>query len=134
MTSVYFNTYRTYNGIANGTLLSNLTLNNSSSNNQSNDSNQSKSIEEEVKEKPPNQNEKGTRSNFPKERKEILIKWLNEHLDNPYPTLSEKEELMRLTGLSMNQIKVWFIDNRRVKLILILHFNNLCDSYLFKLL
>ena len=45
------------------------------------------------------------------------MKWLNEHESNPYPTAEEKIELEKQTGLSQNQIKVWFIDNRRVNYI-----------------
>ena len=63
------------------------------------------------------QAEKRKRPNYSKERKKIMMKWLNEHEDNPYPTDAQKEELGRQTGLSMNQVKVWFVDTRRVNLI-----------------
>ncbi|PTB61573.1 hypothetical protein BBK36DRAFT_1131390, partial [Trichoderma citrinoviride] len=38
---------------------------------------------------------------------------LNAHLHHPYPTEDEKQQLMRTTGLQMNQISNWFINARR---------------------
>jgi len=35
---------------------------------------------------------------------------------HPYPTEDEKQELMRQTGLQMNQISNWFINARRRQL------------------
>ncbi|KAL1867748.1 hypothetical protein VTK73DRAFT_4010 [Phialemonium thermophilum] len=38
---------------------------------------------------------------------------MTEHLHHPYPTDEQKQELMRKTGLQMNQIANWFINCRR---------------------
>jgi hypothetical protein len=45
----------------------------------------------------------------------ILNHWLGEHILNPYPNIIEKRELMESTGLSLDQICVWF-SNQRVRL------------------
>ena len=42
----------------------------------------------------------------------ILISWLNQHYDHPYPTQNEKRQLMDLTGLSYGQLNRWFTANR----------------------
>ncbi|CAF0725955.1 unnamed protein product [Rotaria sp. Silwood1] len=41
-----------------------------------------------------------------------LKKWLYEHQDNPYPTESERQELMKKTSMSAYQIQVWFTNAR----------------------
>jgi len=43
----------------------------------------------------------------------ILIEWLNNHLDDPYPTPSQKQELMERTGLDESQLGMWFRNQRR---------------------
>ncbi|KAL7818473.1 homeobox KN domain-containing protein [Trichoderma gracile] len=53
------------------------------------------------------------RGNLPKETTDQLRAWLNAHLHHPYPTEDEKQQLMRTTGLQMNQISNWFINARR---------------------
>lgn len=52
------------------------------------------------------------RSPFTVEQKQILFGWLNRQRKHPYPTSSEKEQLMELTGLSRDQINVWFTNHR----------------------
>lgn len=54
------------------------------------------------------------RPNYSKRVKGILMRWLEDHIDNPYPTENEREELCSQTGLSRRQLRVWFIDTRRV--------------------
>ena len=57
----------------------------------------------------------GKRSNLPKETVKILNDWLVQHLNNPYPTPAEKNELLRQTGLTKIQLSNWFINVRRRK-------------------
>ncbi|KAF4463244.1 PTH12 [Fusarium albosuccineum] len=56
------------------------------------------------------------RGNLPKETTDKLRAWFVAHLSHPYPTEDEKQELMRQTGLQMNQISNWFINARRRQL------------------
>ena len=49
---------------------------------------------------------------FTENQRGILLNWLIKHSNNPYPTQTEKETLMRLTGLNREQINVWFTNNR----------------------
>lgn len=42
--------------------------------------------------------------NFAKRSVNILKNWLNQHLDNPYPTHKEKDSLSHESGLSKRQI------------------------------
>ncbi|ROT35924.1 hypothetical protein SODALDRAFT_54431 [Sodiomyces alkalinus F11] len=56
------------------------------------------------------------RGNLPKETTDKLRAWFIAHLQHPYPTEDEKQELMRQTGLQMNQISNWFINARRRQL------------------
>lgn len=56
------------------------------------------------------------RGNLPKETTDKLRSWFLAHLTHPYPTEDEKQELVRQTGLQMNQISNWFINARRRQL------------------
>ncbi|KAH8836225.1 hypothetical protein RJ55_10045 [Drechmeria coniospora] len=56
------------------------------------------------------------RGNLPKETTDKLRSWFVAHLHHPYPSEEEKQELMRQTGLLMNQISNWFINARRRQL------------------
>jgi hypothetical protein len=53
--------------------------------------------------------------NHHKEVVNLLKDWLlsEEHMNNPYPTEAEKEELMRVTGLSRKQLCNWFVNARK---------------------
>lgn len=57
-----------------------------------------------------------TRNNLPKETTFILLKWLNDHLNHPYPNSFEKNQLMLSTGLNQQQLSNWFINARRRKI------------------
>lgn len=57
-----------------------------------------------------------TRNNLPKETTYILLKWLSEHLNHPYPNSFEKSQLMSSTGLNQQQLSNWFINARRRKI------------------
>lgn len=56
---------------------------------------------------------KNRRGNLPKVATGILLKWLREHVNHPYPNETEKFELSDVTGLSVLQINNWFINARR---------------------
>ncbi len=56
------------------------------------------------------------RANLPKKTTSILLGWLNDNLDHPYPSATEKSELIRLTGLTNQQLSNWFINARRRKI------------------
>lgn len=45
------------------------------------------------------------RGNLPKETTDKLRAWFMAHLQHPYPTEDEKQELMRQTGLQMSKLK-----------------------------
>jgi len=57
-----------------------------------------------------------TRNNLPKETTYVLLKWLNDHLNHPYPNSFEKNQLMMSTGLNQQQLSNWFINARRRKI------------------
>ncbi|KAL7947318.1 hypothetical protein V8C42DRAFT_317429 [Trichoderma barbatum] len=64
------------------------------------------------------------RGNLPKETTDKLRTWFVSHLQHPYPSEDEKQELVRQTGLQMNQISNWFINARRRQLPAMLNANN----------
>ncbi|KAI9335164.1 hypothetical protein DFJ73DRAFT_852052 [Zopfochytrium polystomum] len=55
----------------------------------------------------------GKRLNYSASVRGILLAWLNLNRHDPYPSESEKKELARRTGLSMQQVNNWFINARR---------------------
>ncbi|CAK9442142.1 uncharacterized protein LODBEIA_P58850 [Lodderomyces beijingensis] len=57
-----------------------------------------------------------TRNNLPKEITFVLLRWLNDHLNHPYPNSFEKNHLMMTTGLNQQQLSNWFINARRRKI------------------
>lgn len=52
-------------------------------------------------------------SRFPRSSVRILEKWLSEHHQSPYPTLSDQDELKARTGLKRSQISNWFANARK---------------------
>lgn len=50
---------------------------------------------------------------LPKEAVAIMLDWLRQHKDNPYPNDDEKAMLIKQTGLTINQINYWFTNARR---------------------
>jgi hypothetical protein len=54
------------------------------------------------------------RANYSREVTEILNNWLDEHIHYPYPAEDERIELCQRTGLSRKQLRVWFINARKV--------------------
>lgn len=63
-----------------------------------------------------NAGKKKKRCNLPKKTTKILIDWLNDNLNNPYPNSKEKFELIMKTGLTNQQLSNWFINARRRKI------------------
>ncbi|KAG7900305.1 hypothetical protein KL935_003048 [Ogataea polymorpha] len=59
---------------------------------------------------------KKKRSNLPKKTTVILLNWLNDDLEHPYPNSKEKMELVAKTGLTNQQLSNWFINARRRKI------------------
>jgi hypothetical protein len=51
-------------------------------------------------------------SSLPLESKMILLKWLEDHKDNPYPSTFEFELLMNKSQLSRKQIKIFLVNHR----------------------
>lgn len=64
----------------------------------------------------PGGDKRKVRNNLPKETTYILLKWLNDHLNHPYPNSFEKNQLMLSTGLNQQQLSNWFINARRRKI------------------
>lgn len=64
------------------------------------------------------------RANLPKKTTAILLSWLNDNLDHPYPTSSEKAELIKMTNLTNQQLSNWFINARRRKIQLLRDIKN----------
>eukprot|EP00181_Compsopogon_caeruleus_P000437 CAMPEP_0184678334 /NCGR_PEP_ID=MMETSP0312-20130426/1058_1 /TAXON_ID=31354 /ORGANISM="Compsopogon coeruleus, Strain SAG 36.94" /LENGTH=357 /DNA_ID=CAMNT_0027126999 /DNA_START=332 /DNA_END=1405 /DNA_ORIENTATION=+ len=56
---------------------------------------------------------KRRRGNLPKEATVVFKKWFDEHLEHPYPSDEEKQEMSRLTGVSVQQITNWYINHRK---------------------
>ena len=56
---------------------------------------------------------KGVRSNFTTEQRDILKKWLFEHERDPFPNESQKQELCEKASISRQQLKTWFVNNRK---------------------
>ncbi len=68
---------------------------------------------------------------------EIMNEYFNNHLNNPYPTQSEKENLAQLGGISVKQVTAWFSNRRnrsqntkpkRMKRVLEQEINNIFDE------
>jgi hypothetical protein len=70
------------------------------------DSDTPTSIQGTAEQLPGKENGNGSKSSVhPKETIEILKGWLEAHISNPYPSMSEKQELMRRTGLKLSKPK-----------------------------
>ncbi|KAK9763345.1 Homeobox protein Meis3 [Basidiobolus ranarum] len=74
----------------------------------------SRAIGERSTDDNPQPEKKGKRrSNHSPEIREILMQWLLEHADNPYPTQAEKLALCQKTGLAVKKVNDWFVNARR---------------------
>ncbi|KAK2162103.1 hypothetical protein LSH36_104g05061 [Paralvinella palmiformis] len=54
-----------------------------------------------------------SRSSLPKEAVALMTEWLRKNQHNPYPTDDVKDEFVRVTNLTYNQINYWFTNARR---------------------
>ena len=72
-------------------------------------------IQREITDYTPTATTKKKRPNLPVQAKDILSNWFREHVDHPYPTQSEKMELSELTGLTLQKVDNWFINERSRK-------------------
>lgn len=63
-----------------------------------------------------NSSSRRKRQNLPRQTTLILLSWLSDHLDRPYPNSREKYELLIKTHLSIQQLDNWFINARRRKI------------------
>ncbi|KAL0480682.1 homeobox-like protein [Acrasis kona] len=50
---------------------------------------------------------------LPQEASTILNEWFTNHIEDPYPTKEQKDELLSQTGLSRKQLKDWFVNHRQ---------------------
>jgi len=57
----------------------------------------------------------GNGKNLPTETVEYLRSWIlsSKHFQHPYPNYEEKTQIMEDTGITMKQLKHWFVNNRR---------------------
>ena len=54
--------------------------------------------------------------NFSKEQLDVLMDWLDSHVDRPYPTKAELLSMSQVTGLAKKQVHLWCTNVRRVSL------------------
>ena len=59
----------------------------------------------------PNMNSK--KREIPKAATNCLRGWLFQHITHPYPSEDQKKQLAQNTGLTVLQVKNWFINARR---------------------
>ena len=64
---------------------------------------------------PPGNQSKKRRPNLPSHAKSILSEWFQCHVDHPYPSQNEKQDLSLRTGLSIQKVDNWFINERSRK-------------------
>ena len=55
-----------------------------------------------------------TRQNHPKTKIQVLEKWFYDHLEYPYPTEREKEQLLEAAQMNKRQLENWFINGEDV--------------------
>ena len=52
--------------------------------------------------------------NFNKEQLDVMMDWLDSHVDRPYPTKAELLSMSQVTGLAKKQVHLWCTNVRRV--------------------
>lgn len=72
-------------------------------------------LEKETQIFSPTSSTKKKRPNLPIQAKDILSNWFRDHVDHPYPTQAEKMDLSEQTGLSLQKVDNWFINERSRK-------------------
>ncbi|OBW66600.1 MAG: Uncharacterized protein AUREO_033310 [Aureobasidium pullulans] len=53
------------------------------------------------------------RSNLPKQSTEIMKRWFDENMHNPYPSEEQKRHFAAVAGINLTQVSNWFINHRR---------------------
>jgi len=61
----------------------------------------------------PDPKRQRTRDRLPRPAVEILMSWLRDHLDSPFPTADDKARLAASSKLSVSQVSQWFTNARR---------------------
>lgn len=69
-----------------------------------------RSVEQPQKSLPPGRKRKYER--FSKEATDYLTKWVDENVDEPYPSEEEKAEIMSATGMNKDQLSNWLLAER----------------------
>ena len=73
---------------------------------------------------------------LPDKAVDILNEWFDEHIQNPYPSLDDKERLAKAGGISVKQVNAWFSNRRnrsqntkpkRMKRVIENEFNNIVN-------
>ena len=53
------------------------------------------------------------RSNHRSDQTSVLLSWFEAHKVDPYPSMQEKIELGKMTGMDVKQIENWFTNRRK---------------------
>ena len=77
--------------------------------------NENEDLQQDTSDYTPSSNSKKKRPNLPAYAKDILSSWFRNHVEHPYPTQAEKVELSEKTGLSLQKVDNWFINERSRK-------------------
>jgi len=84
---------------------------------------QNQPVQSEIK---PKNKLKPGKTKFPKKAKQILEAWYRSHADDPFPSHAEKQKLAEESGITLKQVKCWFINMRRKR------WNKVCEDTDFK--
>jgi hypothetical protein len=55
-------------------------------------------------------------SSFPRKAQIMLLDWLQEHKNHPYPTKQQKQDLCKKAGITLHQLNQWFT-NARIRIL-----------------
>lgn len=66
--------------------------------------------------RPDNEKFRSKRRTLSDQGKQVLLQWFDTHLDNPFPSAEEKEELAIKACASVEQVTTWFINARARRL------------------
>ena len=73
----------------------------------------SQSQDNEEVEPPVRKKLKPGKTKFPKKARQILEAWYKAHADDPFPSHADKQRLADESGITVKQVKCWFINVRR---------------------
>ena len=71
------------------------------------------SSDPKLEENRPRQKLKPGKTKFPKKARQVLESWYKNHSEDPFPSYSEKVRLAEEGGITVKQVKCWFINVRR---------------------